>query len=68
MTILLEVILSLLPKIRESAIYNIITSFNYPVLKPFKIIQGKIFKNNIIDFSPLFAIILLSYIRMIFNG
>ncbi|MCF0149242.1 MAG: YggT family protein [Clostridium sp.] len=67
-TILSEVILSLFPRLKESVIYNIITSFNYPVLKPFKTIQSKIFKNNIIDFSPLFAIMMLSYIRILFNG
>ncbi|WP_365960334.1 YggT family protein [uncultured Clostridium sp.] len=67
-SILLEVIMSLFPKVRENTFYNIITSFNYPVLKPFKTIQYKVFKNNIIDFSPLFAIMVISYIRMFFNG
>ena len=52
---------------KESTIYNVIAAFNYPILKPFKVIQNKIFKNNIIDFSPLFAMMILSYIRMFLN-
>lgn len=54
------------PSMKEKTIYNIIASFNYPVLLPFRVIQDKIFKNNLIDFSPLFAIMILSYIRMLF--
>ncbi|WP_084766967.1 YggT family protein [uncultured Clostridium sp.] len=65
-TIFLEIILSIFPSIRENSFYNIIASFNYPILQPFRVIQSKVFKNNIIDFSPLFAIMLLSYIRMLF--
>lgn len=54
------------PSIKETNIYNIIASFNYPVLLPFRVLQDKVFKNNLIDFSPLFAIMILSYIRMLF--
>jgi len=53
---------------RERAFYNLIVSFNYPILKPFRVLQIKLFKNNVIDFAPLFSIMLLSYIRMFFNG
>ncbi|MGG7212133.1 YggT family protein [Clostridium nigeriense] len=65
-TILLEVIISMFPSMKETNIYNIIASFNYPVLLPFRVLQDKVFKNNLIDFSPLFAIMILSYIRMLF--
>ncbi|WP_370836637.1 MULTISPECIES: YggT family protein [Clostridium] len=65
-TIFAEVIMSILPSIRESAFYELIASFNNPVLKPFRFLQDKILRNSMIDFSPLFAIMLLSYIRMLF--
>ncbi|MDU2460183.1 MAG: YggT family protein [Clostridium sp.] len=58
--------MSILPSIRESAFYKLIASFNNPVLKPFRFLQDKILRNSMIDFSPLFAIMLLSYIRMLF--
>ncbi|WP_396335353.1 YggT family protein [Clostridium sp.] len=65
-TIFAEVIMSILPSIRESAFYELIASFNNPILKPFRFLQDKILRNSMIDFSPLFAIMLLSYIRMLF--
>ncbi|WP_394855048.1 YggT family protein [Clostridium lamae] len=68
MTILLEVIISVFPTMKGNVFFNAITSFNYPILKPFKILQNKIFKNNILDFSPLFAVMILSYIRMFLNA
>ncbi|MDU7088098.1 MAG: YggT family protein [Clostridium sp.] len=58
--------MSILPSIGESAFYELIASFNNPVLKPFRFLQDKILRNSMIDFSPLFAIMLLSYIRMLF--
>ena len=58
--------MSILRSIRESAFYELIASFNNPVLKPFRFLQDKILRNSMIDFSPLFAIMLLSYIRMLF--
>ncbi|MBE6054145.1 MAG: hypothetical protein E7212_09575 [Clostridium sartagoforme] len=67
-TIILEVIISIVPSMRKSTLFNIIVAFNYPILLPFKMLQNKIFKNNIIDFSPLFAMMILSYIRMFLNG
>ncbi|WP_425340182.1 YggT family protein [Clostridium tertium] len=65
-TIFAEVIMSILPSIRESAFYELIALFNNPILKPFRFLQDKILRNSMIDFSPLFAIMLLSYIRMLF--
>ncbi|GAA0825660.1 hypothetical protein GCM10008914_32050 [Clostridium tertium] len=58
--------MSILPSIRESAFYELIALFNNPILKPFRFLQDKILRNSMIDFSPLFAIMLLSYIRMLF--
>ncbi|WP_374940958.1 YggT family protein [Clostridium mucosae] len=65
-TIFAEVIMSILPSIRENDFYRLIASFNSPILKPFRILQDKLLRNSMIDFSPLFAIMLLSYIRVLF--
>ncbi|MGJ0842284.1 YggT family protein [Clostridium tertium] len=58
--------MSILPSIKQSAFYDLVASFNSPILKPFRFLQDKILRNSMIDFSPLFAIMLLSYIRMLF--
>ncbi|WP_460287686.1 YggT family protein [Clostridium sp. CTA-7] len=65
-TIIMEAFMSILPNVRQSSFYELITSFNNPILKPFRILQEKIIGNSMLDFSPLFAIILLSTIRMYF--
>ena len=61
-SILLEVILSYVPNIRESSFYRILVSFNNPILEPFRIIQERLLGNMMIDFAPLLAIIVLNFI------
>ena len=61
-SILAEVILSYVPKIRESSFYRILVSFNNPILTPFRMLQEKLFGNMMIDFAPLLAIIVLNFI------
>lgn len=64
-SIIAEILFSYFPGGRESKIYNILVSFNYPILEPFRRLQAKFFSNMMIDFSPMFAIIFLNFIRRI---
>ncbi|WP_350481884.1 YggT family protein [Clostridium chauvoei] len=64
-TILAEVLLTLIPSFRESAIYKLIETFNNPVLEPCRRLQQRIFENSMIDFSPIIAIIFINILRNI---
>lgn len=63
MSILAEVLMSFFPKGRESSIYKVLLSFNYPILEPFRRIQSKFFSNMMIDFSPILAFTFLNILR-----
>lgn len=65
-TILGEVIISYLPNARELSIYNILVSINYPILEPIRNIQRKLLGDIMIDFSPIFAIIILNIVSSLF--
>ncbi|MDU1313214.1 YggT family protein [Clostridium septicum] len=64
-TILAEVLLSWIPGMRENKIYELIVTFNNPIIEPFRRIQQNIFSNSMIDFSPMFALIFINILRSI---
>ncbi|MGL5353865.1 MAG: YggT family protein [Clostridium sp.] len=64
-TILIEVILSFIPSVGAGGFYNIIKSFNYPILEPFRRLQQNLFGMSTIDFSPIFAILFIGFARKI---
>lgn len=64
-TILVEVILSYIPTLRESSLALVLKSFNFPVIEPFRRLQQNLFGMNSIDFSPILAIIFIGFIRKI---
>lgn len=48
-----------------SGIMAVLSSFTGPILKPFRIIQNKLFGNMQIDISPIFAFIVFDILKMI---
>lgn len=64
-TILIEVILSWIPNIRENELTRIIHSINEPFLKPGRYIQERILPNMMVDFSPIIALMIISLIKQI---
>ncbi|MDU3723011.1 MAG: YggT family protein [Clostridium celatum] len=67
-SIFAEIIMSYIPNLRQSQVYKIITSFNYPILEPFRRVQEKIFGQMMLDFSPVLAIMFLSLIKGLLLG
>ncbi|WP_159429652.1 YggT family protein [Clostridium fallax] len=63
MSILLEVILSLFLRGKESKVLNFLKALTSPIVMPFKKLQDKFFKGLTVDFSPFFALVLISFIR-----
>lgn len=61
-TIFAEAVLSFVPNVKETKYYNVLVSFNYPILEPFRRIQEKFFGNMMVDFSPMMAFMFLSLI------
>ncbi|GAB6170352.1 hypothetical protein JCM1393_28120 [Clostridium carnis] len=57
--------MSYIPNLRENAMYKLVLNFNYPILEPFRILQNKLFSVSAVDFSPIFAILFLNFIRII---
>lgn len=62
-TILVEVILSYIPSLKESSLAVLLKSFNLPILEPLRRIQQNLFGMSMIDFSPIFAIVIIGIIR-----
>lgn len=61
-TILVEVILSFIPNLREGSFSQVLKSFNYPILEPFRRLQQNIFGMSMIDFSPILAIMFIGFV------
>jgi len=62
-TILVEVILSYIPSLKDSSLAVLLKSFNFPVLEPFRRIQQNLFGMSMVDFSPILAIVVIGVIR-----
>ena len=67
--ILIRVISSYIPNVRETGFYNAIHTLTEPVLYPVRNLLNKIGLNmGTIDFSPIFAFLLISIIRNMIIG
>ncbi|MDV3426792.1 MAG: YggT family protein [Bacillota bacterium] len=64
-SIFIECILSWVPNIRENSLTDILHSINEPFLKPGRFIQSKILPDMMIDFSPIIALLVISFIKRI---
>lgn len=64
-TILVEVILSYIPSLRESSLAILLKSFNFPILEPLRRLQQNLFGMSMVDFSPILAIVIIGFIRKI---
>lgn len=60
--ILAEAIFSYIPSLRENNIYQMLVSFNEPVLTPFRVLQSRLMGESMIDFSPIMAYLVLSLV------
>ncbi|MDR5586686.1 MULTISPECIES: YggT family protein [Clostridium] len=65
LAILIECISSWISPGKQNEFLNIISSFTYPVLEPFRKLQYKFMPNMMIDFSPIFAIFALDIIKAV---
>lgn len=63
--IIIDVILSYVPPGTLSGVKSFINSLTAPILMPFQKIQRSLFPNLMFDLSPIFAIILLDFIKRI---
>ena len=61
--ILIEVILSWVAPGKRDPFTNFIHSLTDPLMKPARNFQNKIVPNLMIDFSPIFALVLLDVLR-----
>lgn len=64
-TILVEVILSYIPSLKESSLAVLLKSFNFPILEPLRRLQQNLFGMSMVDFSPILAIVIIGFIRKI---
>lgn len=62
-TILIDVILSFVPM--NNAFTNVVRTITEPLLMPGRKIQEKILPGLMIDFSPVFALIMIRFLKQI---
>lgn len=62
-TILVEVILSYIPSLRDNSFSHVLKSLNYPILEPFRRLQQNLFGMSMLDFSPILAILFIGFVR-----
>lgn len=63
--ILIDVLLSYVPMGRENSITQLVHAITEPLLAPGRKIQEKIIPGLMIDFSPIFAFLILYILRRI---
>lgn len=68
MAILIEVILSWVPSGRQSKISYAIRAFTAPIMEPCEKINNRIFSGAPIDFSPIIAYFIISFLQRIILG
>lgn len=68
LAILLEVISSWIPQIRDNKFVNTIHNFIYPVMEPLKTLQDRLIPGLPIDFSPIIAIFILDIFKRLILG
>ncbi|MFA6939465.1 MAG: YggT family protein [Clostridiaceae bacterium] len=64
-SIFIECILSWMPNIRENTVTDLLHKINEPFLKPGRYLQDKLLPNLMVDFSPIIALFIISFIRRI---
>jgi YggT family protein len=63
LAIFIECIASWLPQIQGNRFVNLIHSFIYPILDPFRRLQDRFIPGLPVDFSPIFAFLVLNLLR-----
>lgn len=68
LAIILEVITSWIPQIRDNKFVNTIHNFIYPMMEPLKTLQDRLIPGLPIDFSPIIAIAILNIFERLLLG
>ena len=68
LAILLEVIMSWIPQARNNQFMNIVSSFTYPILEPFRKLQDRFIQGLPVDLSPILALFAIDIIRRLVIG
>ncbi|OOM81029.1 YGGT family protein [Clostridium puniceum] len=68
LAILLEVIISWIPQIRDNKVVSTIHNFVYPMMEPLKTLQDRLIPGLPIDFSPIIAIFILDVLKKLLLG
>lgn len=68
LAILLECIMSWIPQARNNQFMNIISSFTYPILEPFRRLQDRFSQGLPVDLSPILALFAIDIIKRLVIG
>ena len=68
LAILLEVIISWIPQLRDNKFVSIIHNFVYPMMEPIKALQNRLVPGLPIDFSPIVALFILDVFKKLLLG
>lgn len=63
LTIFIECIASWIPQIQGYKFFNVIHNFIYPLLDPFRRLQDRFMPGLPVDFSPIFALLVINLLR-----
>ncbi|EHI99591.1 protein of unknown function YGGT [Clostridium sp. DL-VIII] len=63
LAIFIECIASWIPQIQGNRFVNLIHNFIYPILDPFRKLQDRFIPGLPVDFSPIFAFLVLNLLR-----
>jgi YggT family protein len=68
LAIILEVITSWIPQIKDNKFVNTIHNFIYPVMEPLKTLQDRLIPGLPIDLSPIIAFFILEIFQRLLLG
>lgn len=57
-----RILVSIFIRSSSNPIYNFLVAVTEPILGPLRVLQFKIFKSSMLDFSPILAWVLIDYI------